>query len=189
MSFYFENFPEVNYSLKKNFNFELLTNVTVRFKIREVIKNNALVFYEYNVRDDDRPDIVATKYYGDPTLDWLILMTNDMIDPYYDWPLNYLNFNNYIKSLYGSVASAKTSIYEYRQILNQQSVLFDGTIVPKRTIVVDLNTFNSLPAASRETIYGYNYYEEENNKKRRIKIIDKEFVSIILNEVENIFSR
>ena len=116
-------------------------------------------------------------------------MTNDIIDPYYDWPLNYLNFNNYMKSLYGSVASAKTSIYEYRQILNQQSVLFDGTIVPKRTIVVDLNTFNSLPAASRETIYGYNYYEEENNKKRRIKIIDKEFVSIILNEVENIFSR
>ena len=53
MSFYFENFPEVNYSLKKNFNFELLTNVTVRFKIREVIKNNALVFYEYNVRDDE----------------------------------------------------------------------------------------------------------------------------------------
>ena len=54
------------------------------------------------------------------------------------------------------------------QILNQQSVLFDGTIVPKRTIVIDLNTYNSLPASEREIIYGYNFYEEQNNNKRTL---------------------
>lgn len=187
MSFYFKNFPQINYSLKKNNNFELLTNISVRYKFTEAVKRNNIIFYEYQILDTDRPDIIATKYYGDARLDWLIMLANNIIDPYYDWPLSNVNFNNYMKSLYGSVSSAKTSIYEYRQILNQQTVLFDGTIVPKRTIVIDLNTYNSLPASEREIIYGYDFYEEQNNNKRNIRLISKDFVSRILTDIKTIF--
>ena len=188
MPYLFRSFPKVNYSLKKNKNFELLTNVTLRFKVRDIIKNRTAIYFDYVVKDSDRPDIIASKYYDDPTLDWIIFLVNDIVDPYYDWPLNDESFDSYMRTLYGSTAEAKSTVFEYRKIINNQSVRFDGKIIPKRTVVVDLNTYNSLPATDREQISAYDYYFEQNVEKRKIKILDKQFVSSLVREVDLIFS-
>ena len=188
MPYLFRSFPQVNYSLKKNKNFELLTNITLRFKVRDIIKNRTAIYFDYVVKDSDRPDIIASKYYDDPTLDWIIFLVNDIVDPYYDWPLSDESFDSYMRTLYGSTAEAKSTVFEYRKIINNQSVRFDGKIIPKRTVVVDLNTYNSLPATDREQITAYDYYFEQNVEKRKIKILDKQFVSSLVREVDLIFS-
>tara|TARA_A100001201_G_C4000717_1_gene174491 strand:+ start:88 stop:663 length:576 start_codon:yes stop_codon:yes gene_type:complete len=188
MSFYFRPFPTVRYSQKKNNNFELLTNITLRYKVKELVKRRKSIYYDYVVKDSDRPDIIAYKYYDDETLDWVLFLINDIIDPYYDWPLTQEGFNAYMKSLYGSVSTSQTTIYEYRKILSAQSVRNDGSVIPKRTVVVDLNTYNSLAAADKEIIYAYDYYLEQNDAKRRIKILDKRFVGQLIRDVEVIFS-
>ena len=188
MPYLFRSFPKVNYSLKKNKNFELLTNITLRFKVRDIIKNRTAIYFDYVVKDSDRPDIIASKYYDDPTLDWIIFLVNDIVDPYYDWPLSDESFDSYMRTLYGSTAEAKSTVFQYRKIINNQSVRFDGKIIPKRTVVVDLNTYNSLPATDREQISAYDYYFEQNVEKRKIKILDKQFVSSLVREVDLIFS-
>jgi len=188
MSFYFKPFPPVRYSIKKNNNFELLTNITLRYKMRELVKQRKTIFYDYIVKDSDRPDIIAYKYYDDESLDWVLFITNDIIDPYYDWPLTQEGFNSYMRSLYGSVSSSQTTVYEYRKILDKQSVRSNGTVIPKRTVVVDLNTYSSLAAPDREIVYAYDYYLEENDAKRRIKILDKRFIGQLLRDVEILFS-
>jgi len=188
MAFYFRPFPKIDYDIKKNGIPLLLTDVTKRYKIRDILQQKTAIYYNYTIRDGDRPDLIAFKYYGDETLDWLIMLVNNIIDPYYDWPLNYQNFNNYMKSLYGSVSTAKSTVYEYRQILSEQTTLIDGTVVPKRTIVVDLNTYTNLATSVREEIDAYEFYEEQNNNKREIKLLDKRFVPDIKLEVEAIFS-
>ena len=159
-----------------------------RYKIKELVKRRKSIYYDYVVKDSDRPDIIAYKYYDDETLDWVLFLINDIIDPYYDWPLTQEGFNAYMKSLYGSVSTSQTTVYEYRKILRAQSVRNDGTVIPKRTVVVDLNTYNSLVATDREIIYAYDYYLEQNDAKRRIKILDKRFVSQLIRDVEVIFS-
>ena len=93
-----------------------------------------------------------------------------------------------MKSLYGSTSSAKTTVYEYRKILTDQSVRTDGSIIPKKTVVVDLNTYNSLVATDREIIYAYDYHLEQNDAKRKIKILDKRFVNQLKRDIEIIFS-
>ena len=188
MPYLFRSFPKVNYSLKKNKNFELLTNITLRFKVRDIIKNRTAIYFDYVVKDSDRPDIIASKYYDDPSLDWIIFLVNDIVDPYYDWPLSDESFDSYMRTLYGSTAEAKSTVFEYRKIINNQSVRFDGKIIPKRTVVVDLNTYNSLAATDREQISAYDYYFEQNAEKRKIKILDKQFVSSLVREVDLIFS-
>ena len=188
MAFYFRPFPKIDYDIKKNGIPLLLTDVTKRYKIRDILQQKTAIYYNYTIRDGDRPDLIAFKYYGDETLDWLIMLVNNIIDPYYDWPLNYQNFNNYMKSLYGSVSAAQSTVYEYRQILSEQTTLIDGTVVPKRTIVVDLNTYTNLATSVREEIDAYEFYEEQNNNKREIKLLDKRFVPDIKLEVEAIFS-
>ncbi len=187
MAFYFRPFPKVSYDLKKNRLPLLLTNVTARYKIRDALKNKVAIYYDYIVKDSDRPDLIAFKYYDDETLDWLIYLVNDIIDPYYDWPLSQDAFNKYMKTLYGSVDAAKATVFEYRKILNKQSVLFDGTIIPERFVVVDQNVYNGLATDLRREVDAYEYYEEENNEKRKIRLLDKRFVGLVVAEVETIF--
>ena len=188
MAFYFRPFPKISYDIKKNKLPLLLTNVTARYKIRDVLKSKVAIYYDYIIKDSDRPDLIAYKYYDDETLDWLIYLVNDIIDPYYDWPLKQDAFEKYMRTLYGSTAEAKSTVFEYRKIINNQSVRFDGKIIPKRTVVVDLNTYNSLAATDREQISAYDYYFEQNAEKRKIKILDKQFVSSLVREVDLIFS-
>ena len=187
MAFYFRPFPLIRYDVKKNKLPLLLTNVTARNKIRDILKNKVAIYYDYIVKDGDRPDNIAFKYYEDETLDWLIYLVNDIIDPYYDWPLDQDAFNKYIRTLYGSVAGAKGTVFEYRKIITKQKVLFDGTNVPERYVVVDQNTYNTLGATDRREVDAYEYYEEENNKKRRIRLLDKRFAANVKSEVEVIF--
>ena len=188
MAFYFRPFPKIEYDIKKNKLPLLLTNVTARYKIRDILQQKTAIYYNYTIRDGDRPDLIAFKYYGDETLDWLIMIANNILDPYYDWPLNYQNFKNYMVSLYGSVSAAQATTYEYRKILNEQSTLIAGTVIPKRTIVIDQNTYTNTAANLREEIDAYEFYEEQNNAKREIKLLDKRFVPDIKLEVEAIFS-
>ena len=187
MAFYFRPFPKIQYDIKKNKLPLLLTNVTARYKIRDILKNKVAIYYDYVVKDSDRPDLIAYKYYDDETLDWLIYLVNDIIDPYYDWPLSQDAFEKYMRSLYGSTSVARATVYEYRKILNGQSVLFDGTIIPERYVVVDLNTYNGLATNARREVDAYEYYEEQNNAKRRIRILDEKFASQIKSEIELIF--
>ena len=187
MAFYFRPFPKVQYDLKKNKLPLLLTNVTARYKIRDVLKNKVAIYYDYVVKDSDRPDLIAFKYYDDETLDWLIYLVNDIIDPYYDWPLQQDAFNKYMTTLYGSVAGAKATVFEYRKLLNKQSVLFDGTIIPERYVVVDQNVYNETATDMRREVDAYEYYEEQNNEKRKIRLLDKRFIGLVVSEVETIF--
>ena len=189
MAFYFRPFPLVEYDLKKNNKTLLLTNLTARFKIRDELKQKAAIFYNYQVQEQDTPSNVAFRYYDDETLDWVIMLVNDIIDPYYDWPLSYANFIEYMRTLYGSVDTAMATTYEYRKILNPQKVLFDGTVVPKRTVVIDQNTYNSLAPADREEIDAYEYYDELNDKKRNIKLLDEQYIGLVTTQVETIFSQ
>ena len=189
MAFYFRPFPKIQYDLKKNNLPLLLTNVTARYKIRDRLKDRVAIYYDYVVQDSDRPDLIAFKYYNDETLDWLIYLVNDIIDPYYDWPLTQDSFNKYMTTLYGSVANAKATVYEYRKLLNKQSVLFDGTIIPERYVVVDKNIYDGTATDMRREIDAYEFYDEQNNEKRKIRILDKRFVIDIKSEVELMFDQ
>ena len=93
----------------------------------------------------------------------------------------------YIREKYGSIPAAQATNHEYRKILNKQSVLFDGTIVPKRTLIVDETTYNSLSETDREAVSKYQYEIDLNDDKRRIKLISSKFISKILLELRNVF--
>jgi hypothetical protein len=117
----------------------------------------------------------------------LILMTNNIVDPLFEWPLGVREFESYLKGKYGSLAAAHSTVHEYRKILNEQSVLFDGTIVPRRTLVVDETTYNTLSEPDRESISKYQYEDELNDSRRDILYIPSNRVSSILSDIEDIF--
>lgn len=144
MSEYFTYFPTIEHDLTNVGQTVTLTNVLRRFIVRNDLQERSDIFYKYNVQMGDRPDIIAEKYYGDADLAWLVLHFNDIKDPIFDFPLFGQDFDNYIKGKYGSVPAARSEVHEYRQILQEADVKFDGTKIPERYVVIDNTTADDL---------------------------------------------
>ncbi len=91
MGFYFREVPDLNYisPLRDRPNSQTYVrakNLFRRVKIRDDLKGVFVIYNEYEIEGDDRPDIVAHKVYGDETLDWVILVTNNIINVRNEWP-------------------------------------------------------------------------------------------------------
>lgn len=184
MSEYFSYFPTVDHDLTNIGQKVELTNILRRFIVRPDVQNRSDVFYDYNIQAGDRPDTIAEKYYGDADLAWLVLHFNNIQDHLFEWALFNQDFDNYIKGKYGSIPEAQAEIHEYRQVLNEAIVKNDGTRIPKRYVVVDETTFNTLDESAKELVSKYDWEVEENEKRRQIKILDKRYLDKVRDEVE-----
>ncbi len=108
MAGYFNFFPSTEYANT------IVTNVISKVKFDQSVQKNLAVFYPYTVEQGERPDQIAARYYSNPELDWVIYLANDIMDPYYDWPLSQNQFYDYITAKYGSVSAAQSKIAFYR---------------------------------------------------------------------------
>jgi hypothetical protein len=186
MSEYFSYFPTTQHDLTNDGQTVTLTNILRRFIVRSDVVDRTDVFYKYDITAGDRPDTIAEKYYGDPNLAWVVLHFNNIVDPIFGWYLADKDFDNYVKGKYGSISTAQSTVHEYRQVLNERSVRYDGTIIEKRTVGIDQTTYDSLAEASRESISKYDYEVAENEKRRTIQILDKRYLDKVREEVQTV---
>lgn len=108
MSGFFKYFPTLFHSNTA------VTNIIARVKFEESVKNNLAVFLPYQISEGQRPDQIAEEYYGDATYDWIIYLSNNITDPYHQWPKTQDVFENFIVAKFGSVANAQQQIAYYR---------------------------------------------------------------------------
>lgn len=173
---HFKFFPKVFYPqvIEKNGVYSDLTevaNITLAARFREVLKNDALHFYPYIIHDEDRPDIVAHKYYGSPEYTWLIFYANDIIDPIYDWPLPYSDFVSYLQKKYGSVEITQNTIKNYYN---------------KNGYIVDYDSWLELPVNERSLDTVWDWENTINERKRQIRILEDAYLSKVLSEFREI---
>lgn len=101
MSNYFDNFPIIKY------NGIDVRDITRRKKFLQNNLNNPFVFLPYTIKDSDRPEDIAYYYYGSVDYTWLVLLPNNIIDPYHQWPLSDDNFDKMLMTKYAE-KSGKT---------------------------------------------------------------------------------
>ena len=207
---YFDTFPLVVASDYKN-NAILLTNLMVRVDIIPSLLRNPLLFYSYDLKESDRPDILANKYYDDSNKYWMILYANEIIDPLYDWPLDSHQFDAYLKNKYSEAAGGdefvltyiSSTIQEYRKIITT----YDSTSLETttKTVVVDLTTYNSITAASTTQTFSsgasvtrtlsksavsiYDYELELNEAKQNIKLINSAYSNQLENDLKTLMAQ
>ena len=186
MSNYFSYFPSVEHDLKQNGTFVTVTNILKRFKIHDDVRDLTEIFYPYQLQDGDRPDVVAEKYYGNANYAWLVLFSNNIVDPVKEWPLYGTDFRNYLVTKYGSIESANTTVKKRYKVLSASFRRIDGTIVPKRRLEIDETTYNTLSEADKELQTAYEYEVEVNDDKRKIHLLDSSYLSVITDQVEDI---
>ena len=97
---YFSEFPKIYYDAKGQGRPVIVTNLLIRVAIRSKIKDNIMFYDTYDIISGDTPESIAHKLYDDPTLHWVVLLTNDITDRYHQWPMYEQQFNTYVSEKY-----------------------------------------------------------------------------------------
>jgi len=186
MSNYFSYFPTTPHDLTNVGQEVELTNIIRRFKVKSSLLTDTRMYNNYEIQSGDRPDTVADKFYGDSNYAWLILLYNEIDDPIFGWPLFNIDFDNYIKGKYGSIPTAQGTVHEYRRILTPKTIRSDNTIIQQRYVVVDATTYATLGESSRQSVSKYDWEDELNEEKRKIKILHERYLTPVRKQVQGI---
>lgn len=130
MDTYFSKFQIINYDGHP------VRNITQRAVVLNSVYSNPLLYYPYDVRQYERPDNISDRYYNDEYMSWILLLTNKVIDPYYDWYMDQETFEQFLIKKYGSLYSATNKVKYYRNnwydyldpITPQQYLALDDTL-------------------------------------------------------------
>ena len=84
---YFNYLQNINYR-DENGNYSIAKNILTRGKILDTIKQSQSGYLEYTIRDEERPETIAQRVYGRSDYHWIILLFNEILDPYFNWPMS-----------------------------------------------------------------------------------------------------
>ena len=166
---YFQMFPDTLYDAKGNGNYTVMKDILTRVKLVASKKENILNFDYYNVQDGETPEMIAHKYYGDVNLHWTILVANDIVDYYNDWPMSVQKFEKFVFDKYDNPQAIHH--YEISQTSGETTT----------TINVGMNT-TDYPSAT--AISNYTYEDRLQEQKRQIRLISPDFISQFVSEFE-----
>ena len=189
MAHYFRRVPNFTTSSRlnnnnSNFDTTEVKNLFRRFKLREDIASDFSAFEQYNIKGDERPDQVADFFYDDPTLDWVILTTNNIINQNHSWPMSNSQFYDYMYDKYGMNINA-IKHYETYEIVDstdtERVVLDAGLIVDENFTFKFYNpTTQSYSELSNEfvarPITNLEYETRLNDEKRSIAILRRVYL-------------
>lgn len=204
--FYFDTLPKI-ITPDQNGYPVLMTNLLARASIVQELINNPMQFYEYAVQEGDTPEIVADKYYGDPFKYWIVLFSNQILNPLWEWPMSYATFLKYIDAKYATEAAAEnqtpfeyvnTTVYQYEKVITTTDILSDIQTIKK--VSITQNEYNNLSESTtaynipggtscsvnitKASVTIYDYEEQENEEKRQIKLLNTGLVGEIEEQLK-----
>jgi hypothetical protein len=201
MSNYFSQVPNFEYVSRlpdaKIGDYAIVKNLFKKGKLREDIFQNLAFFTKYQIKGNDRPDNVAFEVYQDSSLDWLVLICNNIINIQTEWPLPQTDFDRFVLDKYGDYDVLYNGIhhYETQEIKNSQGV----TIVPAGLQVqpdfsISFYDFfideqiNISPTTAVLPITNYEYEEKLENDKRNIFLLKSRYLNVVLDDLQDIMT-
>jgi hypothetical protein len=210
---YFRQLPSFEYVSRlpdsKISDYIEVKNLFKKGNIRNDIFQNVSFFEKYEIEGDDRPDNVAFKVYDDSTLDWVILLSNNILNIQTEWPLSQQSFDNYLRQKYGVGFSTEEEIYnniyngihhyETIEIRNSQGVVIvpGGLEVPfdyalgKSYYDYFTDSMNFINTGNQTTVIpvtNYEYEEKIENKKRNIYVLKQRYLNIIIDDMKELMA-
>ena len=199
MSNYFRKLPNLDYpSLLKNresnVDYIQTKNLFRRVKIREDLFANFMQFDKYEVVGDERPDNVSEKVYGRDDLDWVVLLSNNIIDINNEWPLSQSQLNIFLSDKYTPQELVSIHHYETLELRDNknQLILPAGLVVDEDFNLEYLSggqvksTSSLVEGRPVKAVTFFDYENDLNDQKRTINVLKRDFLGIFLKDFERI---
>ena len=168
---YFEGFPTIDYDVVGLKNYKTIRDILTRIKVRDKLLGAHTAFEKYDIKDGETPEKIANDNYGDPKLHWVVLYFNDIVDPFYEWPLSVRDFDKWVIDKYAN----PNAVHHYE--VAQSSGVTTKMLKVESTV------------SGATAVTNYEYEESELNKKKQIRLLKKEFVPQVVNEFNTALGR
>ena len=197
MSNYFNLIPDFDYVSRlpdaKISDYIRVKNFFRRVTLREDIFQGLTFFTKYSIKGDDRPDNVANKLYENPSLDWLILLANNITHIPTEWPMSQYDFDKFMIEKYDDYETFYNGIHHHETIEVKDS---NGVIIVRAGLEVNSDftqKYYDYYDAEMKTksnitrpVTNYEYEEKLENKKREIFVLKQEYLTVVLDDIDDI---
>ena len=192
---YFRQLPNLDYPSLANertsaYDYTQVKNIFKRAVLREDVLNAYVQFDKYLVQGDDRPDNVASKVYGDASLDWVVLTTNNIINVRDEWPMSQGDLQNYLTNKYTSAQLSYIRHYETLEIVDSYQRLIQpkGLMVEEGHSITFVERGVSKTESKTKSVSYLEYEVNLNDAKREISVLQPRYVEIYLRDMANIMA-
>tara|TARA_B100001996_G_scaffold310622_1_gene252403 strand:- start:297 stop:836 length:540 start_codon:yes stop_codon:yes gene_type:complete len=176
---YFNYFKKGAYDLKGDGNETLLTDLFTRIKIRDKALDVTTLYDKYDVPSGEKPEDIAFKHFGDSQYHWVILLTNNITDRYYGWPLSYQEFEQYVNDKYDNKPDAT---HHYERV--QTSGRTTGQGPADYSHLIECQSTDE----GAQSVSNWQYEDRIQDEKRQIKLLDPAFLQMFIEEFEKLTS-
>ena len=173
---YFSKFPQGNYDLAGNGNQKLVTDLMRRVKVRSKIVNEASLYDKYDVPSGEKPEDTAFKHFGSSHYHWVVLLTNNITDAYYDWPMSEQTFETFIRDKY----SNPDGIHHYEKTQSSGKTTGNGPDDYSHKIEVNSTDSDGQSVSNRE------YEQRLQDEKRSINLLNPSYLTSFIEEFNNL---
>lgn len=195
---YFRELPDIQY---QNFfdtnvsatDYVLIKNIFIRGKLRDDLQNVFTIFNKYELSEDERPDQIADKLYGDPSLDWVVRIVANIINYQNDLPLTSQQLYNYVVEKYGQDGVSEIRYYQSVEIKDSLGRLIypAGAIVNQDFSLTffdaGLNTYVTRSGLSaRDGVTNFEYESNLNDEKKTIFVLKEEYINQFITDMREI---
>ena len=173
---YFKNFQKGFYDIKGDGNEKLVTDLMTRVKVREKILDESMLYDTYDVPSGEKPEDTAYKHFGSSQYHWVILLTNNITDRYYGWPLSEQDFEAYINEKYDNPDAVHH--YEITQTSGPQT----GNGPDDYSHKIEVNSTE--PGA--QSVSNREYEQRLQDEKRQIKLLNPNYLQTFIEEFNSL---
>ena len=170
-------------------------NLFKKGKLREDIFQELAFFEKYKIIGNDRPDNVAAKVYGDSTLDWLVLICNNVVNIQTEWPMTQQGFDTFLLGKYGDYETLYGGIHHYEtpEIRNSRGVIIvpaglqvqsDYSISFYDYFIDSIETYENIAIP----VTNYEYEEKLEDDKRNIFVLKQRYLNVVLDDMQDIMA-
>ena len=176
---YFNKFPKLLYDIKNDGNYNLVPDIFRRIKVRSKIKDNISLYDKYDVGEGESPETVAFKMYGDTNYFWVVCLMNNIVNRFYDWPLDEYVFQQYVKDKYDNA----DGIHHFERTQDSGPQTGDGPA--DYSYLLECNETD----AGAQSVSNIEYERRLQDKKRQIKLLNRNFLPAFETEFTNLIRR
>lgn len=195
---YFRELPNIEYQStlpdrNGSDSYIRVKNLFRRVKLREDLQNITTVFNKYAIPDNYRPDLVAEDLYGRADLDWVVLLSANIISVRDQWPLSNRELYNFVVNKYGVENLSAIKFYETTEVKDSQERLIipAGKVVDSQFTIPKPDTMYQEQIEILNPVVGITNYEYEtrkNEEKRLIYVLKKSYLQQFLNDMRKIMN-
>ena len=169
--------------------FLVVKNIWRRAQVLVEYKSEVTIFTEITVGDGERPEDIATRYYGNPFFNWTILVINDIVDYYNQWPRSIVQLQDYINSKYTNPQATKHHITTEVKDANENIIVPAGKVVPSNFQVAYFNGSTTVTASPVASVTNAAYEFDLNAKKQTIQIVKPDIIEDFVDVYNKILAK